>query len=81
MLIEAFDAFGFEAGGQDEGQPVHTLSDTLQAFRAMVNRVEASNVGQQHLGRADVGVGLFAADMLLAGLQGHAQGGIATGIA
>ncbi|MCY1429508.1 hypothetical protein D9M71_454280 [compost metagenome] len=71
VLIEAFDAFGLKAGSQDEGQPVHTLSDALQAFRAVVHRVEAGDVGQQHLGRADVGVGLFAADMLLAGLQGH----------
>ena len=36
--------------------------------------------GQQHLGGADVGGGLLAADVLLAGLQGEAVGGAAGGV-
>ena len=46
MLVEPLDAFGFQASRQDEGQPVHTLGDALQAFRAVIHRVEAGNVGQ-----------------------------------
>lgn len=37
----------------------------------------AGDIGQQHLGRADVRVGLLPADMLLTGLQRHAQGHVA----
>ncbi|MNH32530.1 hypothetical protein D3C79_929820 [compost metagenome] len=80
MLVKAFDALGLKARGEHDGQPVHALCNALQAFRAVVHRIEAGDVGQQYLGGADVGVGFFAADVLLAGLQGHSQCGIATGI-
>ena len=46
----------------------------------MVDGVEARHVGQQHLSGTDVGVGLLAADVLLASLHRHAQGILATGI-
>ncbi len=39
----------------------------------MINGVHPGDVGQQHLRGADVGVGLFAADVLFACLQRHAQ--------
>ncbi|MNE46571.1 hypothetical protein D3C80_1409140 [compost metagenome] len=81
MLVEPLDALGFQAGRQDKGQPMHALGNALQALWAMVDGIEAGDIGQQYLGRADVGVGLLTADVLLAGLQGHAQRGIATGIA
>ena len=41
----------------------------------MVDGVERGHDGQQCLGGADVGRGLLAADVLLAGLQGQAVGG------
>ena len=72
VLVEALDAFDLKPCRQDKGQPMHTLGDALKTFRAVVHRIEAGNVGQQHLGSANVGIGLLAADMLLAGLQGHA---------
>ncbi|MNH04525.1 hypothetical protein D3C79_638220 [compost metagenome] len=81
VLVEALDALGFKAGSQDAGQPMHALGDAAQAFGAVVDGVEAGDVGQQHLRRADVGVGLLAADVLLSGLQRHAQRSIAAGVA
>ncbi|MNF82763.1 hypothetical protein D3C84_650740 [compost metagenome] len=59
---------------------MHTLGNALEPFRPVVDRVETGDVGQQHLGRADVGVGLLTTDMLFAGLQGHAQGDVTSGI-
>ena len=51
--------------------------DGLQSVRAVVDGVEGGHDGQQRLGGADVGRGLLAADVLLAGLQGQAVGGSA----
>ncbi len=48
----------------------------LQALRAVVDGVHAGHDGQQHLGRADVAGGLLAPDVLLAGLQRHAEAGL-----
>ena len=59
---------------------MHAGGDGFQPHRAVVDGVEARHVGQQHLGGTDVGVGLLAADVLLAGLHRHAQGGLAAGI-
>ena len=47
----------------------------------MVHGIETRHHRQQHLGGADVAGGLVTADVLLAGLQGQAQGWIALGIA
>jgi hypothetical protein len=69
-----------EAFGQHRGQAVDARGDAAQAFGAVIDGVHAGHVGQQHLGGADVGVGLLAADVLLAGLQRHAQGGLAAGV-
>ena len=80
MLVDPNDALLLETRGEDGGQPVDTLGDALEALRAVVHGVETSDVGQQHLGRADVGVGLLAADVLLAGLQRHTQRGVAAGV-
>ena len=41
----------------------------LQPFGAVIDRVHRGDDRQQHLRGADVGGRLFAADMLLAGLQ------------
>ena len=59
---------------------MHAGGDTTQALRPMIDAVEASHDGQQHLRRADIRGRLFAADVLLAGLQRHAQGAVALGI-
>lgn len=80
LPVQPLDALALKAGGEDAGQPVDTLGDAPQTFRTVIDRVETGDIGQQHLGRADVRVGLLAADMLLAGLQGHAQRHIAPGI-
>ena len=50
------------------------LGDCLQAVRAVVDGVEGGDDGQQRLRGADVGRGLLAADVLLAGLQRQAVG-------
>ncbi|MNZ53724.1 hypothetical protein D3C78_716090 [compost metagenome] len=69
-----------QAGGQDRGQGMGTFGDALEAGRAVVYGEHAGDVGQQHLGGADVAGGLLAADVLLAGLHGQAQGGLAEAV-
>ena len=80
VAIAAGNAAVFQAGSEHGGQSMHPQRDRPQPFRAMVDRIEAGDIGQQHLGGADVGVGLFPTDMLLAGLQRHAQRPVAAGI-
>ncbi len=46
----------------------------------MINRVHAGHDGEEDLGGADVGGGFFAADVLFAGLEGEAVGGVAVGV-
>src|SRR6185312_11236262 len=65
----------FQDGGQRAGVLVGAAGDRLQALRAVVDAVHGGGDGQQRLGGADVGGGLLAADVLLAGLQGQAVGG------
>ena len=48
-----------------------------EAFGAVPDGVESGHVGEQRLRGADVRRRLFAADVLFAGLQRHAVGGIA----
>ena len=71
------DAGRAQAGGEDGGEPMRAAGDAAQAVRAMVDRVHAGHHRQQHLRGADVGGGLLAADVLFAGLQGEAVGGLA----
>ncbi len=80
MPVEPHDALLLQTRGEDGRQPMDALGDALEALRAVIDRIEASDVGQQHLRGADVGVGLLATDMLLAGLQRHAQRGVAAGV-
>ncbi|KAG0772240.1 hypothetical protein G6F22_015892 [Rhizopus arrhizus] len=63
--------------GQDRGQAVGAAGDAGQAVRAVVDGVHRRHHRQQHLRGADVGGGLLAADVLLAGLQGQAIGRVA----
>ena len=46
----------------------------------MVHSVESGHNGEQCLRRTNVTGGLFATDMLLAGLHGHAQGLVAASV-
>ena len=46
----------------------------------MINGVHAGHDGQKDLGGADVGSGLFPANMLLPGLKGHAKSRVPVGI-
>ena len=57
------------AGGQHGGVAVGAPRDRAQPLGAVVDGVHRGDHGQQHLGGADVGGRLVAADVLLAGLQ------------
>ena len=63
-----------EAGGELGGEPWTRVAMALQAFGAVVDGVHAGHDGEQDLRGADVGGGLLAADVLLAGLEGEAVG-------
>ena len=67
--------------GQGQGRGVDPAGDGAQAFWSVVDRIHTRHDGEQHLRRADIAGGLFAADVLFAGLQRHAEGFFATGIA
>ena len=71
---------GLARAAQDRGQAVGAAGDALQAFRPVVHAVHAGHHRQQHLRGADVAGRLLAADVLLAGLQGQAVGGVALGV-
>ena len=60
--------------GQNGRQSVDPFGDGLQTLWAVIDRIKTRHIGKQHLRRTDVGVGLFAADMLFARLQRHAIG-------
>ena len=69
-----------EAGGEDRRVGGDALGDTHEAIGPVVNRIHARHHGGEDLGGADVGGGLLAADVLLAGLEGEPVGGVAVGI-
>ena len=73
-------AQALQAGGQQAGQTLHPRGDAGQAFGTVVDRVHAGDVGQEHLGGADIAGGLLAADVLLAGLQCQAIGRVAVAV-
>ena len=54
-------------------QPVHHGGDTSKPIGAVVNAVHSRHDGKKDLRRTDVRRGLFAADVLLPGLESHAQ--------
>jgi hypothetical protein len=59
---------------------MRALGDAPQPVRAVVHGVERRHHRQQRLRRADIAGGLFAADVLLAGLQCHAQGRVTVAV-
>ena len=66
---------------KDMGKPIDPGCDLAEAIRPMVDSVHGRNVGQQRLRSADVAGSLVSPDVLLPGLHGHAQRGLAIGIA
>ena len=62
---------------QDRGAGRHALGDAFEALRAVVDRVHAGHHGRQNLCGANIRGGFFAANMLLARLQGQPVGGVA----
>ncbi len=68
------EAEGGEAGGEFGGEAVDPGGDGFEAFGAVVDGVHSGHDGEQDLRGADVGGGLLAADVLLAGLEGEAVG-------
>ena len=69
-----------ERVGQRAYRVMNALRDGFESFGSVVNGIHRSHDGKKHLRGADVASGFVAADVLLAGLQGKAQGGIAGGI-
>ncbi len=69
-----------QAGSQQPGEVVHTFGDAPQAHRPVIHGVEGRHDGKQRLGGADVAGGFLPADVLLAGLHGHAQGFVAVAV-
>ena len=63
--------------GQTHGLAVNTLGNRLKAFWPVEHRIHRRHHRQQSLRRAHVRGRLFAADVLLAGLQGQTVGAVA----
>ena len=69
-----------EALERERCDPCHAMGapgDAPEPRVAVPDGIKAGDDGEQHLRRADVACRFFAADMLLARLQRHAQGGLA----
>ena len=79
-VVHEREAAAAQALGEDRGEAVHAVGDRLEAVAPVVHGVHRRHHGQQHLCRADVGGGLLAADVLLAGLQREPQRGCAVGV-
>ena len=73
ILVRDREAQLLEPRRQRHGESMHAPGNAKQALGAVIDRVHARHHGEQHLRRAHVTGGLLATDMLLAGLQGHAQ--------
>ena len=69
-----------QALGQHGGEQFGATGDAPQAIGAVIDGIHRSHDGEQHLGGADVGRGFVATDVLLAGDEGEAQGGVAVTI-
>ncbi len=79
-LLADMHAFFAQGACEDRGQTMRTTGDANQTFGAVIHRVHARHHRQQHLCGADVRGGFLATDVLLAGLQRQAVGGLAFGI-
>jgi hypothetical protein len=70
-------AQALEAAGEGARVGVDPPGDGGEPLGPVVDGVEPGDVGEEHLRRADVGGRLLAADVLLAGLERHPEGGVA----
>ena len=70
----------FEGLGELGGVAVDALGNRAEALGAVINGIHRGHDGEKNLGGADVAGRLVAADVLLAGLESEAQGGIASGV-
>ncbi len=59
-------------------EPVNAFANRAKALGAVIHRVHRGDVGEERLRRADVGRGFLATNVLLAGLERHAVGALAT---
>ena len=71
---------GFHRGGEDLGEAVGALGHPAYAVGPVVDGEHGGDDGEQDLGGADVAGRLLATDVLLAGLERHAQGGLALAV-
>ncbi len=72
-VVADLEAAGSQPRRCDRREPLDAFGDAGQAISTVPGGVEAGDVGQQHLRRADVGGGLLAPDVLLSGLQRKSQ--------
>ncbi len=80
VRVAQFLTFLLQAAGEDIRQTMNTAGDPLQTSRAVEDRIQAGDIGQQHLRSTDVGVRFLTTDVLLASLHRHAQRGVTSGI-
>ena len=69
-----------EARCEYGGRAIDAKCDSAKPLRTMINGVKHRHNGQQRLRGTNIGRGLFTADMLLAGLHGHAQRGFSAAV-
>ncbi len=61
-------------------QDTDPRGNIFKSLRTMINCIHGSHIGQQGLGRADIGSRFFSFDMLFPGLKGHSQCPVTLGI-
>ena len=69
-----------QPAGERPRLAVYAAGYAPQPVRPVIDREHARHYGRQDLSRADVARSSFSFDVLFAGLQGHAQGGLAADI-
>ena len=80
MPIPHRDTEPLETIGKHGRETGNAASDPPQPVGTVIDGVHGGDDGRQHLRGADVGGGLLAADVLLAGLEGEPVGGLSGGI-
>ena len=81
IVMEHLQAKLLESRHEGGGEALDAARDACQASGSVIDAVHAGHHRQQHLRRADVAGGLLAADVLLTGLQRHAQRRLAMTVA
>src|SRR5258708_22018958 len=66
--------------GKDRGKAGGGVGGLFKGFGAMIDGIHRGHDSEEHLGRADVGRGLVAADVLLARAEGETHGRVAVDI-